>query len=126
VLAQFHADGVSAEQSFGYLPFITELLLLAFSASERAGRAVTPAVRERLASALEFARAIRLPDGRWPQVGDEDDARVLLASDAGSRMDLVMNALAAWLGHPPLSDDAMGLRVLLGLAPGPAAVAADD
>jgi len=126
VLAQFHPDGVSAEQSFGYLPFIGELLLLAFTAAERSGRRVAPAVRERLAAALEFARVTRLPGGGWPQVGDEDDGRILLASDTGSRMDLVMNALAAWVSRPPLSDDATGLRTLLGLKPGPAARAANE
>lgn len=120
-LRQIHPDGVPAEQAFGYLPFVWELLLNGFLAGEVAGFTVTPPVRDRLVASLEFARSIRLPDGRWPQVGDEDDGRVLLAIEAWSRLDLVGNALAAWLGAPALADDAAAMALLLtGRAPGPA------
>jgi hypothetical protein len=112
-LAQFHPDGVNAEQAFGYLPFVWELLLAGFSAGEAAGLDVDRAVRERLAASLEFARCVRLPDGRMPQIGDEDDGRVLLAAEGPSRLDLIGNALAAWLDKPALSGDAPGLALLL-------------
>src|SRR5262249_47977463 len=36
-LRQFHEDGVNAEQAFGYLPFVWELLLTGFAAAEAAG-----------------------------------------------------------------------------------------
>jgi hypothetical protein len=98
VLRQFDQDGVSLEQSFGYVPFIWELLLTPFIAAGAAGRAVQPAVRERLAASLEFMRAVRLPDGQWPRVGDEDDGRILFAGGEASRLDVAGGALAAWLG----------------------------
>jgi hypothetical protein len=125
VLAQFHTDGVSAEQAFGYLPFVWELLLLGLRAADAAGLEPSPAVRERLAASLEFARAIRGAGGRAPQVGDEDDGRLLLAGLEASRLDLVGNALAAWLGLDALSDDAQAYALMLGLAPKPARAAAE-
>ena len=124
-LAQFHPDGVSAEQAFGYLPFIWELLLLGLKAADTAGLEPSRAVRERLAASLEFARAIRGTDGRAPQVGDEDDGRVLLAGLESPRLDLVGNALAAWLGLDALSNDAQAYALLLGVTPKSARLATD-
>jgi hypothetical protein len=111
-LRQIHPDGVPAEQAFGYLPFVWELLLAGLLAGEAAGRRASDAVRARLAASLEFARAIRLPDGGWPRVGDEDDGRVLLVAEP-NRLDLVGNAVAAWLGVEELSDRDHGLALLL-------------
>jgi hypothetical protein len=125
LLLQVHRDGVSAEQAFGYVPFIWELLLLGLRATEVAGLEPRPEVRERLAASLEFARVLRGPSGRAPQVGDEDDGRILLAGDPGSRIDLVGNALAAWLKVDALSDGASAYASLLGLAPTPVRLAAD-
>ena len=122
-LRQIHPDGVTAEQAFGYLPFVWELLLYPFVAGEAAGRGVPEAVRARLAASLEFARAARLPDGRLPQVGDEDDGRVLLAAEGASRLDLVGNALAAWLGVDALSDESALAGLLFGRASAPRAAA---
>ncbi len=125
-LRQIHADGVPAEQAFGYLPFVWELLLVPFVAAHHAGREVSPAVKDRLRASLEFARTIRLPGGRWPQIGDEDDGRVLLAEEGHSRLDRVGNALAAWLDADALSDTDPALALLLaGRAPRPARAAAD-
>ena len=114
-LAQLHEDGTPAEQAFGYLPFIWELLLLPFLAAEAAGRRVDPAVRARLAATLAFARDLRLPNGRLPSIGDEDDARALLAELDAPRLDLVGGALAAWLGGGAagLEDSARELALLL-------------
>src|SRR5262249_31783344 len=70
------------------------------------------ALRARLAASLEFARALRRADGTLPPVGDEDDARILLADETGSRLDLAGNALAAWLGAPGLGPP-QALAVLL-------------
>jgi hypothetical protein len=124
-LAQIHPDGVSAEQAFGYVPFIWELLLLGLRAADVAGLEPAPAVRERLAASLEFARVLRGPNGRVPQVGDEDDGRILLAGDPASRLDLVGNALAAWLERDALCEGAGAYRALLGLSARPARMAAD-
>ena len=125
-LRQIHPDGVPAEQAFGYLPFVWELFLIPFAAAEAAGRDMPRAVKDRLRTSLEFARAIRLPDGRWPAIGDEDDARVLLAHDDASRLDRVGNALAAWLGADALCAGEVALaRMLFGRAPAPRRAAAD-
>jgi hypothetical protein len=82
-------------------------------------------VRERLRASLEFARAIRLPGGRWPQVGDEDDGRILLEAEAPGRLDLVGNALAAWLGADGLAEDGEALARLVVGRVAPARAAAD-
>lgn len=113
LLEQVHPDGVSAEQAFGYVPFVWELALLALDAAECAGEQVRPEVWQRLGRSLEFMRTVRLPDGRVPQVGDEDDGRVLLAWDGPSRLDLVGNALAARIGADALDERATGLADLL-------------
>jgi hypothetical protein len=113
-LRQVHPDGVTAEQAFGYLPFVWELFLLPFVAAEHAGRLVPRAVKQRLAASLEFARALRLPAGRLPQVGDEDDGRVLLAAEGPARLDLAGNALAAWLEADALSDEYGMAQLLFG------------
>jgi hypothetical protein len=126
LLLQIHPDGVSAEQAFGYVPFVWELALLALGAAECAGERVRPETWERLARSLEFMRTVRLPDGRAPQVGDEDDGRVLLAWDGPSRLDLVGNAIAARVGADALDDRATGLaRLLCAAPPRPARTAAD-
>jgi hypothetical protein len=111
---QIHEDGVPAEQAFGYLPFVWELVLCAFVVAEAAGRPIAQAPRERLRASLEFARALRLEDGRLPAIGDDDDARILLADEPASRLDLVGNALAAWLGAPALSGEDSMARLLFG------------
>lgn len=110
---QVHDDGATAEQSFRYLPFVWELLLPALVLAEAAGRTLSAEPLDRLARSLEFARALRRADGTLPPVGDEDDARILLADESGTRLDLAGNALAAWIGVPGLSDEAQGLAHLL-------------
>lgn len=124
-LRQIHPDGVPAEQAFGYLPFVWELLLPAFIACEAAGCAISAPVRDRLRASLEFARSIRLADGRWPQIGDEDDGRILLAIEGPSRLDLAGNALAAWLGADGLNGE-QALALLLVGRPARAARAASE
>jgi Heparinase II/III-like protein/Heparinase II/III N-terminus len=116
VARQIHADGIPAEQAFGYLPFIWELLLSAALAAEAAGLGVPAVLRQRLAASLEFARVVRRPGGFLPQVGDEDDGCILLALEETSRLDRVGNAVAAWLGEDALSDDEALARLLTGRA----------
>jgi hypothetical protein len=119
---QIHADGVTAEQAFRYLPFVWELVLPALILAERAGHKPGDATRMRLSLSLEFARSMRRSDGMLPPIGDEDDARILLADQSETRLDLAGNALAAWLGVPALSDGASALAFLLtGLAAPPSA-----
>ena len=116
LLRQIHSDGVPAEQAWGYLPFVWELALAALIACEAAGLEAPAEVRARLGASLEFARTVRRPDGALPQIGDEDDARLLLALEEPSRLDLVGNALAAWLGADALSDHGALARLMVGRA----------
>ena len=117
-LRQILPDGAPAEQAFGYLPFVWELLLISFLLAEDAGLETPPAVRERLTTSLEFGRAMRLPDGSLPHIGDEADARVLLGDELASRLDVVGDALAAWLGKDGLGGKHAPLaRLLFGRPP---------
>jgi hypothetical protein len=117
-LRQILPDGAGAEQAFGYLPFVWELLLISFCLAEDAGVETPSAVRERLAASLEFGRAMRLADGSLPHIGDEDDGRVLLADEYESRLDVVGDALASWLGRDRLGARHAPLACLLtGRAP---------
>jgi len=113
VTAQFHPDGTPAEQAFRYMPFVWELVLTGMAAGQKRGLAVPQMMVERLAASLEFARAVRLANGEVPSVGDEDDGRVLLPAEGNSRLDLVGNCLAAWLGAPRLSGTSGCLAALL-------------
>jgi len=127
---QIHGDGVTAEQAFRYLPFVWELVLPAVILAERAGPVfgarAADVVRERLLLSLEFARSMRRSNGTLPPIGDEDDARVLLADQAETRLDLAGNALAAWLAAPALTEGANALAFLLtGTAAPPAARASE-
>jgi len=125
VPAQFHPDGTSAEQAFRYLPFVWELALVGLSAGGKRGLEPPPAAVERLSQSLEFARAVRLPGGELPPVGDEDDGRVLLPAEGSSRLDLVGNALAVWLGARRVSATAHCWASLLRDADSDVATAAD-
>lgn len=106
ITEQFHPDGTPAEQAFRYLPFVWELALAGLTAAQRIGLDASPAAVERLAKSLEFARSVRLPGGELPPVGDEDDGRLLMPAEGTSRLDLVGNCLAAWLGAPRVSATA--------------------
>ena len=111
-MRQINPDGTSVEQAFGYIPFIWELILYPLVVAEGVGRRIRPDVKERLRASLEFARSVRLPSGATPQVGDEDDGRVLLSADE-PRLDLVGNALAVWLDAPGLHTGSQALALLL-------------
>lgn len=102
ILTQLNPDGTSVEQSFGYIPFIWELVLIPMLVAQLSPSAE---VEQRLKTCLEFARTIRLPDGSFPKIGDDDDGRILLPFDGISRLDLVGNLLARFLGEPLLSAD---------------------
>ena len=125
VLRQIHPDGVPAEQAFGYLPFVWEMLLIALTAAEASGQTISQETRQRLAASLAFARQLRLESGRLPSIGDDDDGRILLADVDASRLDLVGNALAAWLGTDDSAALLTGAHSLAWLLVGRTATAAN-
>jgi hypothetical protein len=106
VLVQISPDGTSVEQAFGYVPYIWEQLLLPFLAADAAGLNVDAKVRERMAQSLEFGRVARLAAGKLPAIGDEDDGRILFPADGPTRLHLIGNALAGYLGSAALTETA--------------------
>ena len=75
--SQFLPDGVQIEKSLGYQRLVTELFLIALIALERSGRETDQGLRERIHAACRYTAACRRPDGLAPNIGDNDDARVL-------------------------------------------------
>jgi hypothetical protein len=78
---QFHGDGMSVEQAISYHHFTLGFYLLATILAERNGQLTAPAMRERLARALEFSMFSMQPDGAHPMIGDNDNARSIYFGD---------------------------------------------
>lgn len=123
IARQIHPDGVPAEQAFGYLPFVWEFYLFAYSLPREDGKELPPIVRDRLAASVEFARAAMDSRCRLFQVGDEDEGEVVpFYSGVHSRVCAVGRSVAQLVGaDPPIrtspQDDAYCLW-LWGRAPG--------
>ena len=81
---QFVADGVNFEKSTGYHRLVTELFFVGVLAMEGHGFALPAECLERLHLACEYSAACTRPDGLVPNVGDNDDARVLFFDEAVS------------------------------------------
>jgi hypothetical protein len=75
ILAQFHADGVSVEQSLTYEKFVLEFVVFAGALGAVRGEPFRAEVRERLGAALDHLQACTAPDGTLPRVGDCDSGR---------------------------------------------------
>lgn len=71
---QFYADGYCVEQAMGYHFYTLGFLLLAVQAARQAGEPLADleAVAQK---ACRTAMAFRMPNGRWPAIGDVDSAR---------------------------------------------------
>jgi hypothetical protein len=74
---QFLPDGVNFEKSIAYHRLVAELFLLGLLAMQRTGDTLAPGARDRLHAAYRYAAAYIRPDGLAPNVGDNDDARLL-------------------------------------------------
>jgi hypothetical protein len=79
ILAQVHDDGVSFEGSLPYHGLALEIFTLAARIARMAGSPLSRRYHERLVRMAEVSRAVRHPDGRIPQFGDNDSGRVLPA-----------------------------------------------
>lgn len=84
IYEQTHCDGVSFEHSIPYHRFILELFTYGYLFGERNGIKFSLKFLERLEKMFEFVRIYTRPDGTVPQIGDNDDGRVLRLSDANS------------------------------------------
>jgi Heparinase II/III-like protein/Heparinase II/III N-terminus len=76
-IRQIHPDGVGAEQSPTYQAFTMEALGLAVLLGEGLGEPFEAAVYERLACGAEFLSWILDDRGRAPQIGDDDEGRIV-------------------------------------------------
>ena len=74
---QIHADGTAAEQSPNYGAFTAEMLLLASMVARAFGRPFDPSVDARLLAFSDFVGWLCDEQGRVPNIGDDDEGRVL-------------------------------------------------
>ena len=79
---QFHADGGTVEQAFGYHHFTLGFYLQSWLLAARNGQACPAPVRERLVAAAEFSGHVTRPDGLVPMVGDADEGKALALEQA--------------------------------------------
>lgn len=93
VIAQFHPDGVPAEQATGYALLVLEWLAICGLAVE--GRPVAPPLRERAGAALRFLSAVTDSAGHVVRVGDDDDSRLLTAALPHDRLAPAVRDLVA-------------------------------
>ena len=78
------ADGADYEASTAYHRLMTEMYLVALLLFERAG-GTPPDFRRSVGRMSEYAAHYLKPDGRAPQIGDNDDGRALVLG--GHRLD---------------------------------------
>jgi hypothetical protein len=74
---QVLADGADFEASTGYHRFVTEMFLHTFDLAKKNEITVPEQYSRKLASMIEYLRAITRPDGKMPLVGDCDGSRFL-------------------------------------------------
>lgn len=76
ILIQVNPDGMAFEASTSYHRLDCEFFLTALVFAEHNGISFSPAYRDRLTAMLEFIQAVTAPDGRVPQIGDNDSGRL--------------------------------------------------
>ena len=74
---QIHPDGVGAEQSPNYGAFTAEMLLVAGLVAQAFGRTLGPAIDARLEAFVSFVGWMSDGHDRVPNIGDDDEGRVL-------------------------------------------------
>ena len=77
--SQFYKDGFSVEQAVSYHYYTLGFLVLAIVTGRRFGYNVQP-IEEVVHKAFQAGVPFRMPDGRWPCIGDLDSARTLPSS----------------------------------------------
>ncbi len=80
---QTYPDGVDYEASTSYHRLMTEMTLTSLIVLERAGFRVPP-LRDRVRAMIEYVAHYSKPDGRAPQIGDNDDGRLQILGDDGA------------------------------------------
>jgi hypothetical protein len=128
---QFLDDGLHFERSTGYHRYHIEFYLHALAIAQSSNGSWGRPIVEPLERALEASLALRLPDGRWPVLGDEDGGATvrLWSSSSNSHSPLLVlgarmlnrpdlaegtsphhGALAWWLGRPSIAPIASSPR----------------
>ena len=106
---QILPDGGDFESSVPYHRLTVEMFLSAYAMSQHFGAGFSKGFHNRLLYALRFAKALRQPGGRWPQVGDADDGRAHIFTGYGvwrqESLDHLLAAGAHVLNCPELSKD---------------------
>ncbi len=106
---QILPDGADFESSLPYQRLVTEMLLSAYALSLHVNAPLSSGYRDRLLKALFFIRALRQPNGRLPQIGDNDSGRAHILSCYGEvereDMDHLLVAGAKVLNVPELAKD---------------------
>jgi hypothetical protein len=74
---QFHPDGGTVEQAFGYHHFTLGFYLQAALLRLRQGKPISEAFWSLLEKAFEFSMYIMRPDGSVPMIGDGDEGKAL-------------------------------------------------
>jgi len=94
---QVLADGVYFEQSTCYQHYTLDTYLQFLVLARRNALTVQPTVAERVQRMLDFALAVRRPDGSVPQIGDADGGQLLALAAAGpEELRGVFSTGAAW------------------------------
>ncbi len=135
---QILPDGVYFERATGYQRYTLEIYLHFLILGARNAWAMPPAIAERVGRMLDFALAVRAPDGSMPQIGDadsgsllplvrrrQDDFRGVLSTAAA----LLGRADCAWAAGPAAPEvlwllGPRGLDALAALRPAPPAAPA--
>lgn len=94
IRSQVYEDGVGFEASLPYHGLALEMFLVAKSVADAHGRPFSAAFHQCLQRMLEATRALRHPNGRIPQFGDNDSGRIL---PSGLQREPTLDHLL-WLG----------------------------
>ena len=78
---QIHPDGVNFEQGIGYHGLVLEFYYATVRLCQANDLPVDPGVLHLLERMIDFVYSYTRPDGRFPQIGDNDDGRLLYLDD---------------------------------------------
>lgn len=78
---QVYPDGVDFEQGIGYHGLVLEFYYTIVALCAANAIPIPSEVRQRLERMFEFVLAYTRPDGRFPQIGDDDDGRLQQLDD---------------------------------------------
>jgi hypothetical protein len=102
LMAEFSADGTNFEGSIPYHRFATESALLTAILLERNGRPLSSDARAQFGRMVRFIAAYTKPNGLAPQVGDNDNGRILVLHDYSAQEYRdhrhILAVGTAWLG----------------------------